>query len=173
MRISRRDGIKQREIVTIFCDFRNFWVDLKVKADENKLNKWYTHFEKDYPEVFAVEIEVNKAAVQQQNKEEKLENVEEILLQNKSRERFTNYDNIRADPNLTVADKIIAYQKAIDDTTRRKIHFASLQGELLSDVLRNLKRNTRSYNYYEMRRLESDGLNFSGSYASLLSITPS
>ena len=138
MRISRRDGIKQREIVTIFCEFRNCWADLKVKADENKLNKWYTHFEKDYPEVFIVEIEVNKAAVQQ-NKEEKLANVKERLLQNRSRERFTTYDNIRADPNLTVTDKIIAYQKAIDDATRRKIHFASLQGELLERCFKESK----------------------------------
>ena len=39
------------------------WDDLKVNVDENKLVKWYTHFEKDYPEVFKVEIEENKAAV--------------------------------------------------------------------------------------------------------------
>ena len=85
-----------------------------------------------------MEIEVNKAAVQQ-NKVEKLANVKERLLQNRSRERFTNYDNIRADPNLIVADEIIAYQKAIDDATRRKIHFASLQGELLERCFKEPK----------------------------------
>ena len=81
---------------------------------------------------------MNKAAVQQ-NKVEKLANVKERLLQNRSRERFTNYDNIRADPNLTVADEIIAYKKAIDDATRRKIHFASLQGELLERCFKESK----------------------------------
>ena len=34
-----------------FSDYRNFWDDLKVEADANKLTKWYNHFEKDYPEV--------------------------------------------------------------------------------------------------------------------------
>ena len=89
-----------------------------------------------------------------------LANVKERLLQNRSRERFTNYDNIRADPNLTVADKIITYQKAIDN--------ASLQGESLE---RCFKQSIRFY--YEMRRLELDGLNFLESYTSLLSFTTS
>ena len=144
---------RERFVTIFFCEFRNFWADLKVKADGSKLNKWYTQSEKDYPEVFTVEIEVNKVAVQQ-NKEEKLANVKERLLQNRSRERFTSYDNIRADPNLTVTDKIIAYQKVIDDATRRKIHFASLQGELLERCFKESKAE------YEMRRLELDELSF-------------
>ena len=53
-------------------DFKNFWVDLKVGADANKLTKWYKHFEKDYLEVFTLEMEVNKAAVQP-HREKKLE----------------------------------------------------------------------------------------------------
>ena len=35
------------------------------------------------------------------------------------------------DTNLTLAEKIIYFQKGIDDATRRKIHWASLQGQLL------------------------------------------
>ena len=72
-----------------------------VNVDENKLVKWHTHFEKDYPEVFKVEIEEKKAAVQRRHKDEKLASIRERLLQNRSRERFTNYDNVCFDQNLT------------------------------------------------------------------------
>ena len=34
------------------------------------------------------------------------------------------------DPNLTSTQKIINLQKGIEDSTRRKIYYASLQGEL-------------------------------------------
>ena len=54
---------------------------------------WYNHFEKDYPEVFKVEIEENKTAVQRRHKDQKLASIKDRLLQNRSRERFTNYDN--------------------------------------------------------------------------------
>ena len=36
-----------------------------------------------------------------------------------------------SDPSLTLAKKIINPQNAIDDATRRKIHWASLQGQLI------------------------------------------
>ena len=56
--------LKGERLSDFFKDFKKFWGDLKVNLDANKLVKWYTHFEKDYPEVFKVEIEENKAAVQ-------------------------------------------------------------------------------------------------------------
>ena len=84
-----------------------------------------------------MEIELNKAAVQRHK--EKLATVKERLLQNRSWERFSNYDNIGSDLNLTVANKIIAYQKAIDDATRRKNHFASLQGILMERCFKKSK----------------------------------
>ena len=82
---------------------------MKLNVDENKLVKWHTHFEKDYPEVFKVEIKEKRAAVQQQHKDEKLASIRERLLQNRSRERFTNYDKVCFDQNLTDTEKIIAY----------------------------------------------------------------
>ena len=56
--------LKRERLSNFFKDFKKFWDDLKVNIDENKLVKWYTYFEKDYPEVFKVEIEENKTAVQ-------------------------------------------------------------------------------------------------------------
>ena len=43
------------------------------------------------------------------------------------------------DPDLTPAQKIINLQKAIGDVTRRKIHWASLQGELLEKYIHQSK----------------------------------
>ena len=85
-----------------------------------------------------MEMEVNKVAVQP-HREEKLAKVEGRLLQNRSQERFTDYDDIRFDQNSMAAEKIITYQKAIDDATRRKIYFASLQGELLEGCFEESK----------------------------------
>ena len=64
------------------------------------------------------------------DREEKLRKVEERLLSKRTNERFTNYDGVMSDPNLTLAEIINHLQKAIEDATRRKIHYASLQGEL-------------------------------------------
>ena len=55
-------------------------------------------------------------------------------------ERFTDFGVVTKDPNLTLAEKTIYLQKAIDDATRRKIHWASLQGELLEKCFRQSKK---------------------------------
>ena len=64
------------------------------------------------------------------DREEKLGKVEEKLLSKRTNERFTNYDGVMSDNSLSLSQKIIHLQKAIDDAMRRKIHYASLQGEL-------------------------------------------
>ena len=64
------------------------------------------------------------------DKEKKLQKVREKLLSNKTHERFTNYDGVMSDDSLSLPKKIIHLQKAIDDATRRKILWASFQGEL-------------------------------------------
>ena len=46
-----------------------------------------------------------------------------------------------ADLNLTMKEKIIHLQRVINDMTRRKIHFASLQGELLQSCFDQSKKD--------------------------------
>ena len=65
------------------------------------------------------------------DREEKLRKVEEKLLRNKTKERFTTYDGVMSDDGLTLPGKVILLQKAIDDATRKKIYYTSLQGQLL------------------------------------------
>ena len=65
------------------------------------------------------------------DREEKLRKVEEKLLSNKTYESFTNCDGVMTDDNLSLPQKVIYLQRAIDNVTRRKIYYASLQGQLL------------------------------------------
>ena len=61
------------------------------------------------------------------DREEKLQKVEEKLLSNKTHESFTNYDHVMSDDKLSLPQKVIHLQKGVDDSTRRKIYYASLQ----------------------------------------------
>ena len=64
------------------------------------------------------------------DREEKLRKVEEKLLSKRTNERFTDCDGVMRDPDLTLTQKIIHLQKGIEDSTRRRVYYASLQGEL-------------------------------------------
>ena len=74
------------------------------------------------------------------DKEKKLQKVREKLLSNKTHESFTNYDGVMSDNDLSLPQKIIHLKKAIDDATRRKILWASLQGKLFEKCFRQLKK---------------------------------
>ena len=65
------------------------------------------------------------------DREEKLREVEEKMSSERTNERFTNYDGVMSDDNLSLPQKVIHLQRAINDATRRKIYYASLQGQLL------------------------------------------
>ena len=60
------------------------------------------------------------------DEEEKLQKVEEKLLSQRTNERVTNYDSVMSDDSLSLSQKIIHFEKAIEDATRRKTHCASL-----------------------------------------------
>ena len=68
-----------------------------------------------------------------------LAEIREKLLHKKTAERFTDYDGIMSDSTLSSVQKIIKLQEAIEDTAKRKIHFTSLQGQLLEDCFRESK----------------------------------
>ena len=74
------------------------------------------------------------------DREEKLRKVEEKLLSNKTYESFTNYDHVMSDDEFSLPQKVIHLQKGVDDSTRRKIYYASLQGQLLEKCFLQLKK---------------------------------
>ena len=99
-------------------------------------------------------------------REEKLRKVEEKLLSKRTNERFTNYDDVISDDNLSLPQKIIHLQKATGDATRRKIFYALLQGELLEKCFHQSKRV-----YEEIlveTKITNSGCNFYKNYTNLL-----
>ena len=94
---------------------------------------------KEYPKIFnssseaemSIEVDTTMRTKPPIEREEKLRKVEEKLLSKRTNERFTDCDGVMLDPNLTPKQKVIHLQKRIEDSTRRKIYYASLQGELL------------------------------------------
>ena len=100
------------------------------------------------PEIFNVSTE-NEVAMETTmetesrpiiDREEKLWKVEERLLSKRTNERFTNYDAVMSDDSLSLSQKIIHLQRAIDDATRRKIHCASLLGGLFEKCFLQFKK---------------------------------
>ena len=68
-----------------------------------------------------------------------LAEIGEKLLRKRTAERLTDYRAAESDNTLSLVQKIIKPQEAINDVTRRKIHFLLLQGKLLEDCFRQSK----------------------------------
>ena len=111
--------------------FNEFWVDLKTSVDQDKLTSWYEHFQRDYPEVFRVGEVMETEEKKTRSKKPSLAEIRKKLLCKRTTERFIEYQGVMVDSNLDLTAKINHLQKAIDDTTRRKVYFASFLGELL------------------------------------------
>ena len=75
------------------------------------------------------EMNTELERIEKHNK--KIKDVEEKLITSISMEPCTNYEGIENDRTLSTIQKIVLYQKAIDDTKRRHIYFATNQGKLL------------------------------------------
>ena len=92
-------------------------------------------FWKKYPKMFgdSSETEMDIDEGKTRPKKPNLAEIREKLLCKRATEAFTDYRGVESDPSLTLVKRIIKLQEAIGDTTRRKIHYASLQGQLLED----------------------------------------
>ena len=100
-------------------------------------------FLEKYPVIFndSSENEVEMDIDEGKTRPEKpnLAEIRKKLLCKRTTETFTDYRGIESDPNLTLVEKIIELQEAINNATRRKIHYALLQGQLLEDCFRESK----------------------------------
>ena len=130
------------EVRKFVGDFNKLFKDLDEQTNHAvQIETWKDHFLKEYPKIFndssenEVEMDIGIDTTMETkptiDREKKLMEVEEKLLSKRTNERFTNYEAVLNDPNLTLTQKIIYLQKAIGDATRRKVLYASLQGELL------------------------------------------
>ena len=123
-------------------DFNKLFKDLEEWTNNAvQIETWKDHFLKEYPKIFnnssenEVEMDIDIDTTMETkptiDREKKLKEVEEKLLSERTNERFTNYEGVFKDPNLTLTQKIIYLQKAIGDATRRNVLYTFLQGELL------------------------------------------
>ena len=93
-----------------------------------------------YPEIFNDSSdEMNIDEGKTKPKKPNLGEIKERLLCNKTTDAFTDYRGVQSDPNLTLVERMIKLQEAINDATRRKIHYPSLLGELLQGCFNELK----------------------------------
>ena len=102
------------------------WKSNAVQIESSK-----EHFLEEYPKIFNIstenEVEMETTMETESrpivDREEKLQKAEEKLLHNK-----TTYDGVMSDDGLTLPEKVILLQKAIDDATRKKqglLHFVT------------------------------------------------
>ena len=107
------------EVREFVGDFNEFFENLKEwTEDALQIRTWREHFLKKYPKIFgdSSENEVEMATTMETkpaiDREKKLTKVEEKLLSKRSKEKFTDYDGVMSDPDLTLAKKIIQFQKS-------------------------------------------------------------
>ena len=132
------------EVREFVGDFNKFFEKLKEWTEDSiQIDTWREFFEKKYPKMFGdssenevnMDVDIDTTMETESrpivDREEKLRKVKEKLLSNKTKERFTTYDGVMSDDGLTLPEEVIYLQRAIDDATRKKIYYASLQGQLL------------------------------------------
>ena len=115
-------------------DFDKVLEKLRDTTSVQEINELKEYFVNEYPEIFCVEYslkEINIEMERIEKRNQKKKDVEEKLLTSISMEPFTNYEGIENDRTLSIIQKIVLYQKAIDDMKRRHIYFAANQGKLL------------------------------------------
>ena len=142
--------LDEEKLKDFVVEFNKHFEDLTkwYKRDAKRIKNIRESFWERYPEIFndssenEVEMETTMEPESRPivDREEKLRKVEERLLSKRTNERFTNYDGVMSDDSLSLSQKIIHLEKSIDDATRRKIHYASLEGQLLEECLHQSKK---------------------------------
>ena len=139
------------EVKKIVGDFNKLFKDLEEWTNNAaQIETWKDHFLKEYPKTFnnssenEVEMDIDIDTTMETkptiDRGKKLREVEEKLLSKRTNERFTSYDGVMFEPHSTPTQKIIYLQKAIEDSTRRKFLYSSIQGELLEECFHQSKK---------------------------------
>ena len=131
--------LDEEKVKDFVGDFNKCFEDLakRYKRDAEKIKTRRECFWRKYPEIFRdssenkvqMDIDEGKTRPNKPN----LAEIREKLLCKRTTEAFTDYHSIQSDPKITLVEKIIKLQEAINGATRREIHYALLQGQLLED----------------------------------------
>ena len=132
-------------------DFNKFFEKLKEWTEDSiKIDTWREFFEKKYPKMFSdssenevkMDVDVDTTMENESrpivDREEKLQKVEEKLLRNKTKERFTTYDGVMSDDGLTLPEKVKRLQKATDDAREEKSTTLRYKDNCLKNAFFNL-----------------------------------
>ena len=155
-------------------DFNKFFKDLEAwTSNDIHIQSWKDHFLKEHPKMFGdssgtemdVDVDVDVDATMETesrpivDREEKLRKVEERLLSSKTSARFTNCDGVMIDDNLSLPQKVIYLQRAIDDVTRKKIYYTL---RCRDNCLKNAFFNQRTFikKLWKKQRLQCSGRYF-------------
>ena len=139
-------NIRQRKLKDFVEDFNKFFEDLvkSYEKDAKKIKERREDFWRNYPEIFndssGNEVEMDVDEGKTRPKKPHLSEIKEKLLCKRTTEAFTDYHDVESDSSLTLVEKMIELQKVIDDATRRKVHYASLLGELLQSCFNESKK---------------------------------
>ena len=163
------------EVRKFVGDFNKFFKNLEAwTSNDVHIQTWKDHFLKEYLKMFGdssgiemdIEVDTTMRTKPPIEREEKLRKVEEKLLSKRTNERFTDCHGVMLDPNLTSTQKIIHLQKGIEDSTRRKIYYASLQGELFENAFFNPRKFIKKL--WRKRSLQDGGCYFYENYTNVL-----
>ena len=138
--------LDEEKVKDFVGDFNKFFEDLarSYKKDVKKIKKRRECFWEKYPEIFndssenEVEMDIDEGKTRP--KKPNLAEIRKRLLCNRMTEVLTDYCGVESDLSLTLVEKMIKLQKVIGDATRRKIHFASLLGELQQSCFNESKK---------------------------------
>ena len=137
--------LDEQKVKDFVGDFNKLFEDLAkgYKKDAKKIKTRRECFWRKYPEIFndssENEVEMDIGEGKTRAKKPNLAEIRKRLLCNRTTEAFTDYCGVESDPILTLVKKMIKLQKAINNTTRRNVYFASLLGELLQSCFDELK----------------------------------
>ena len=135
--------LDEEKVKDFVGDFNKHFEDLakRYKKDTEKIKTRRECFWRKYPEIFrdSSETEMDIDEGQTRPKKPNLAEIREKLLRKRTEESFKDYQGVMFDSTLSLVQKIIKLQEVIEDTTRRKIHFVHLQGQLLEDCFRKSK----------------------------------
>ena len=149
MMMNTKRILDEEKVKDFVGDFNKYFEDLakRYKRDAEKIKTHRECFRRKYPEIFRDssenEVEMDIEEGKTRPKKSNLAEIREKLLCQRMTEAFTDYHGVESDPNLPLVEKIIKLQEVINDVSRRKIHYASLQGQLLEDCFRESKETYR------------------------------
>ena len=126
--------MNQERVKMYMRDFDKVLEKLRDTTSVQEINKLKEYFVNESPEIFCVEYnfkEMNTKLERIEKCNKKIKDVEQTLITSVSMEPFTNYEGKENDRTLSTVQKIILYQKSIDNMKRRHIYLATNQGKLL------------------------------------------